>query len=386
MSWRSLPEEIRVQVVEFLVLTAELTTVNKWFAKVAPVILTRQLTLNNRTHHLDLPLFTRLGSLTIVDGGVGEVVSRLTTLTCLNIKWSAFSGSSCGSLTNLTSLNIAKYQGIFDRTLTKLVNLRTLSMKLNDTVTGVSVSKLTALEHLNLSNNYNIYGQHLRTLTNITTLVVHHYSNVNTADLEALPKLTTLDAGHSEININRLQYLTSLTRLDISWHPHVMSDNISTLTNLTWLDVRKSWGIIDINMRRLQVLKTSTQGVILVSDKCRVTHTSWPYWYCDARTIKVRPSPASWLHIPNVVNLTVCLPDVYVVNSVSTITRLVSLRTLKISSDKGVGDRGVDEALMARLRDLKIGHRLKAFTYKGHPGATLDDTYGNPLPQVKPKK
>lgn len=300
--------------------------------------------------------FPRLHTLTLLTHIDPNIVRRLTTLTSLNLACSRFKAEdSIASLTSLTHLDVAMYEYISDFTISKLTNLRSLDLTRNDLVTKVTM--LTALTSLSLENNYVISS--VQGLANLTTLDISRVSLVYVLGLPQSITTLILNNTNNTHRLRGLHLLTGLTKLDVSY-TSLNTNDISTLTNLTWLDVRQSHDIRKCPDAPLVVLKVNTYCSYKLGNIQRLSCDSWPEM-SDAyiHRVKMLPCPSAWWSISDVVHLTLMIKNTATAHSMKHITRFGSLRTVKLVNLS----RGFEpdiEPYMEHLRKLP----LDWFSYK----------------------
>ncbi len=147
-------------------------------------------------------------------------------------------------LTKLTILDLECLPQITDFSLTKLTNLRKLSLgDDNDDITDNGLSVLTGLTNLDLFCADNISDSSLRHLTNLKKLWLHSTEQITDASLSLLTSLERLNLAEctdsmKNITNKGLSTLTNLTKLFIDFNysrGNITDETIDLLTNLTKL-------------------------------------------------------------------------------------------------------------------------------------------------------
>jgi hypothetical protein len=184
-------------------------------------------------------------------------VRALTKLTTLNLGGGQFSymrgfdlhvsNVSLKKLRSLTSLNLSNNQRITDSALLYLPNLVELDISYSSLITNRGLCVLTHLKTLSLRGNATVSDEGLVPLVNLTSLDLN--SNQVITD-NALMKLTNLLSlvlegsvfSRPVISDYGLQRCTQLTSLVISGNSSITSDGVSSLRNLTYINV--GWGTL----------------------------------------------------------------------------------------------------------------------------------------------
>ena len=164
-------------------------------------------------------------------------LSRLTTLSCLDLEWSC----DRGVLTDVQVLQLSKLTRLTDLRLSRFNNVSVESL--------CAVSRLTALTSLNVSYCDNVTTEVLRSmssLTSLTSLDISCCINVNVEGLRAVSGLTALASldlgGCIKVTAEALREIISLTGLTtLNLASSFLSDDglrtVSSLTALTSLSI-----------------------------------------------------------------------------------------------------------------------------------------------------
>jgi len=183
-------------------------------------------------------------------------ISKLTSLTYLNVQGSNTISGSIAALTSLTYV-IVDGNNTISGSIAALTSLTNLAAYGNNTLTG-SVAVLTSLTYLDVFGNNTISGS-IAALTSLTVLVVGstntvsgsiaaltsltyvlvYGSNTVSGSIAALTSLTVLNVRGSNTVSGSIAALTSLTNLTV-YGSNTISGSIAALTSLTNLDVTGS--------------------------------------------------------------------------------------------------------------------------------------------------
>ena len=230
-----------------------------------------------------LKMFTNLTSLTMDynDNCSDDVIQHLTGLISLSVKGTPpLTNNAFIYASKLRDLDITSNSMVTDRALLHLSGL--VNLTTNSIITNDGLSRLTNLEKLSIPT-YSTLNSALRLLTNLRTLQFFH--DLSDADLSPLSdSLTSLDLSYVSslvtndsltrltnlkiltlqnhsfvrpsgfITSEGLSKMTGLTKLRLRGNREVRDEWITSLTNLTELDIFNT-GITDASLTRLSNLR-----------------------------------------------------------------------------------------------------------------------------------
>jgi hypothetical protein len=231
------------------------------------------LTIANK-HLRDTTLirFDKLKVLTLV--GVPDLqitddsISKLTTLKFLELKNTIrITDRSLSVLTNMRVLRLLSVDQaeITDASLNLMIELSSLAL-LFTRVTGSCLVYLSKLQH------YSGFLQGEQASTLSTTLKDLHLLDMFDHRLSHLVNLKRLSGQISNETANSLEYLTSLTDLNLILNRRVTDETLSKLTNLKILNLGPNKNITDNSIRMLTNLK-----VLDLEQNKRITNGSLKY-------------------------------------------------------------------------------------------------------------
>lgn len=198
-------------------------------------------------------------------------VSKLTSLTSLDLDHTHISDSGASSLSNL-------------------VNLTFLSLSGSPSITSLSfISKLRKMSHLNISNCCSLFDEELVHLANLTNMRVLKMRNCNFDGkgfrfLSMLTNIDLLDLSNvddfSDIGLSHLIYFRKMTLLILTRNkPNIMKitdDGLQSLSSLR--------NLMDLNLTRIQLTDVGFRQISELSKLVTLTLVECPitdkgvYW------------------------------------------------------------------------------------------------------------
>jgi internalin A len=171
-------------------------------------------------------------------------VKSLTKLRNLNLNQNVeIDGDGLQHLTNLTRLNLANdpresLDPLLETALRRMPNLIHLSLPDTMRVSSEGLSGLTGLTALNLSDNGAISNEGIVGLINLKYLDIESHYNITDAGISGLTNLTALYLCDNHVITNRsVRLLTNLTALALRVNPGISDEGIMLLTKLTMLSI-----------------------------------------------------------------------------------------------------------------------------------------------------
>ena len=309
----------------------------------------------------NLPNLTYLGSIIGPGSHLSEVsLSRLTNMRDLSLgECPLLSKVSVSDLPNLEHLNIFSDPLLSEVSLTGIPNLKYLRFAWNDSLSTLSLSELPNLTTLICFDTSVSDVSGLSHLINLTKLDLRHNAITNVSGLSNLTNLMELYLTNNAISdVSGLSNLTSLTKLDL--RNNLISDvtPLSNLTNLTKLDISNNL-ISDVipfsNLTNLTELELSNNFISDVTPLSNLTNL--PVWSVGFSNNPLNPDlfraygEAMGMIIPPPSDLPVLI---------------------KISGDDQIGAPGetLPEPFVVQALDEKerpvSGARIKFFAYEGN--------------------
>lgn len=207
-------------------------------------------------------------------------IKLLTNLTCLNLDENEMiSNGDLLSLTKLRSLTLQYNKKIL--TISYLVNLTSLNLSYNNTIEGEELFLLTNLKKLTLSGDSYIYKKHLSPLTHLRKLCLGNTPRIlggtpfiKVEDITMLTGLTELVIPLTKITTKEMEFLSRLKSLGTRT---IRDNDLSTLTNLTKLNLRDNVYVTDHGISGLTNLKKLDVSFSDDSNKANITYNSFSH-------------------------------------------------------------------------------------------------------------
>jgi hypothetical protein len=173
------------------------------------------------------------------------LATSLHNLTSLCIDKSLALSNRCVSkLTNLRILSLVGNEVVSDIGITGLTNLTSLDISRSQLCTDIGVQDLLNLTSLSLRSNYRITNSGIKHLTKLLVLDLNDNGMIDDAGISDLLQLTDLNLGKDSISFSQnlitgagLSRLSKLTSLDLSRHENILDSALCQLHNLTSLDL-----------------------------------------------------------------------------------------------------------------------------------------------------
>ncbi len=182
-------------------------------------------------------------------------VSSLVRLTSLNISHCRVR-TGVSKLTSLTVLDLAGNNYIGDEDIQHLP-LMSLNVNNNTLITDKAIIALhRTLTYLKVGYKSPVTDAALCGAGRLTTLVCFHYSQITDVGVGYVPSLTSLNLwGNSSITSNAVSRITMLRTLDIDSNPMISNWCIAQLPLLTSLNLKRNTVITDAGVSCLSQLR-----------------------------------------------------------------------------------------------------------------------------------